>query len=137
MTSEARLLQTHSHLPPLSICCPAHLFRGSPGSCSPLSTSFSGRRTVPAHFFCPTLQLPFTAATTQEPVEYELPFTSRTSQRETGVPTTSPGVSPIAHWRNRRPPMSWTSGTAPELLCLTLVRMSRALQEPAAVWKRA
>lgn len=136
VTSEARLLQTHSHLPPLSIRCPARLFRGPPGLYSPLSTSLSGR-TVPTHFFCPTLQLPLTAATTQEPVEYELPFPSRTSQREMGVPTTSPGVSPAAYWRNRRPPMGRTSGTAPELLCLTLVRMSRASQQPASVWKRA
>ena len=136
VTSEARLLQTHSHLPALSTRCPAHLFRGFPWIIQP-PPNFLLRKNCANSFLCPTLQSPLTAATTQEPVEYEMPFPSRTYQRETGVPTTSPGVSPIAHWRNRRPPVSWTSGTAPELLHLTLVRMSRALQEPAAVWKRA
>ena len=125
VTSEARLLQTHSHLPPLSIRCPAHLFRGPPWIIQP-PLNFLLRKNCANSFLLPHPTLPLTAATTQEPMEYELPFRSRTSQREMGVPTTSPGVSPIAHWRNTRPPMGRRLGTAPELLCLTLVRMSRA-----------
>ena len=52
VTSEARLLQTHSHLPPFSIRCPAHLFRGPPWIIQP-SLHFLLRKNCAHSFLLP------------------------------------------------------------------------------------
>lgn len=113
VTVQARLLQTHSHLPPLSICCPARPLGVPRGLYSPLN--FPLRKNCADSFLLPhpTANLDSShhpGACGIRVAPFQVDFLKRD-----GCSHHKPGASPAAYWRNRRPPMGRTSGTAPEL----------------------